>query len=88
MARICIPPPLRPLVAGGEWVETSATTVEEALAELERRYPPLRGRLRQADGRLAAGWAVVIDGVAAPLGLRAALAGPSEVHFLPAIGGG
>jgi sulfur-carrier protein len=54
---------------------------------LEQIYPGIKARLCAADG-LRPGIAVVVDGEVARLGMLQQIGPASEVHFLPAIGGG
>ena len=54
---------------------------------LERRFPGIDARMCQG-GELAAGLAVSIDGAVTSRGLLAPLKPDSQIHFLPAIGGG
>jgi molybdopterin synthase sulfur carrier subunit len=64
--------------------------VEEYMREvddLDRRFPGIKQRLCREDS-LAPGLHVSIDDVMTTRGLRATLQPESEVHFLPAIGGG
>ncbi len=44
--------PLRQVVNGDDKVLVAAGTVGEALAELDRRYPGLTGRLLESEGNL------------------------------------
>jgi molybdopterin synthase sulfur carrier subunit len=62
-------------------------TVRQVIAALEQAYPGTRDRLCDGDS-LRSGLAVVVDGQVAPLGLLHDVGESSEVHFLPAIGGG
>ena len=55
--------------------------------ELERRYPGVKARLCDAGG-LRPGMVVAVDTAVAGLGLLQPVGPDSEVHFLPAIGGG
>ncbi|MCC7422200.1 MAG: MoaD/ThiS family protein [Planctomycetaceae bacterium] len=87
MPRVFIPKLLTPLTGGVEEVDVAGTTIRQVLADLEARYPGLRDRLCDGD-RLRSGLAVAIDGNVASLGLLAKVSPTSEVHFLPAIGGG
>lgn len=87
MARLFIPPPLREAAGGLESIEGAFATAGDALVELAARFPALGARL-QRRGALAPGWAIVVDGAVAPLGLRAPLSASSELHILPALGGG
>jgi molybdopterin synthase sulfur carrier subunit len=87
MARVFIPPLLRPLTAGVESLDVEAANVRQAIDRLEERFPGTRSRLCEAE-RLKPGLTVAVDGHVSSLGLVQKLAPESEVHFLPAIGGG
>ena len=87
MARVFIPNPMRDLTAGVDCVELSATTVRQAIRALDQRFPGIANRLTQGDG-MAPGIAVSVDGALVAQGLLAAVGPNSEIHFLPAIGGG
>lgn len=87
MPRVFIPPLLRPLADGADIVTVSGKTVGEAIAQLERRFPGMRERLCDG-GSLKPDLAVAVDGNLSSRGLLETVAAESEVHFLPAIGGG
>lgn len=87
MALVWIPPLLRDLTEGRESALASGSTIAQLIADLERQYPGIQERLCRGDG-LRPGLAVIVDSQATTLGLRATLKPDSEVHFLPAIGGG
>lgn len=87
MARVFIPPLLRELTDGADLVEVSGGTVRQIVAGLEARFPGIEGRLCDGEG-LRPGLAVAVDGRASSLGLLQKVGEASEVHFLPAIGGG
>lgn len=87
MAIVWIPPLLRDLTAGAESVAVTGEQVRDLIAALDARYPGLAARLVE-DGALRRGIVLVIDGVANRQGLRARVKPDSEVHFVPAIGGG
>jgi len=87
MACVWIPAPMRDLTGGRETVTVPGARVGQLVEELERLHPGIRDRLC-VGGELRAGLAVVVDGEVARLGLRQPVGGGSEVHFLPAIGGG
>jgi molybdopterin synthase sulfur carrier subunit len=87
MAVVWIPPPLRALTGGRDTVPVAGATVAEVIAVLEQMYPGVRDRLCEGDG-LRPGLAVVVDDQVARQGLREPVRETSEVHFLPAIGGG
>jgi sulfur-carrier protein len=49
-AKVRIPTPLRKLTNNEEIVEISAATVEEAIAELQSRFPGIKERLLDENG--------------------------------------
>jgi len=87
MPTVIIPTPLRKLTGDVEAVEVAASNVEEAIDALEERFPGIRQRLRVGDD-IRPGLTVAIDGAMSSRGLMQKLQPASEVHFLPAIGGG
>lgn len=87
MPRVYIPSALRELTAGKLSVDVNARSVRGVIAELERQYLGIAARLVLEDA-IAPGLAVSIDGAFTPRGLLAEVKPDSEVHFLPAIGGG
>ena len=87
MATVWIPAPLRDLTNGQQTVTAPGATVRQVIEALDAAYPGLRERL--CDGNvLRPGIAVAVGTQVAPLGLAQPLGPESEVHFLPAIGGG
>ena len=87
MPRVYIPPLVRPLTNGADQLDIEAKNVRGAIEQLEERFPGIRERLCEGDA-LKPGLAVAVDGNVSSLGLLAKLKPDSEVHFLPAIGGG
>ena len=87
MPRIFIPPALRSLADGSSDVDVPGDTVRKVIDSLNARFPGMGDRLRDGDD-LKPGLAVAIDGHVSSLGLLARVQPDSEVHFLPAIGGG
>lgn len=87
MPTVFIPAQLRQLTEGATQVEVSGGNVRELVEELERRFPGMEARLCR-DGRLAPHIQVTIDNQLSQRGLLAKVGPASEVHFLPAIGGG
>jgi sulfur-carrier protein len=87
MPIVFIPAELRPAVGGAAQMNLPGATVGQLVEALEAACPGVAARLVR-DGRLAPGWAVSIDGRFSARGLRAPIKPESEVHFLPAIGGG
>ena len=87
MATIFIPPSLQSLTEGMDRVELDAARVGDAVRSLDAKFPGISSRLCDGD-QLAAGLQVSVDGSLRSLGLLSPLGNHSEVHFLPAIGGG
>ena len=87
MALVFIPAQLRGLTGGEAQIELSAGNVREVVEVLETRFPGIKERLCQGD-ELAPGLQLSIDHVMSSRGLRAKVSPQSEVHFLPAFGGG
>jgi molybdopterin synthase sulfur carrier subunit len=87
MPRVYIPPLLRPQAGGAEWLDVPGRSVREVIESLSQQYPAL-GTALVEDDSLRAGLTVVVDGDVSPSGLLQKVAPESEIHFLPAIGGG
>jgi molybdopterin synthase sulfur carrier subunit len=87
MPRVFIPPLLRSITGDVEEVDVTAHNVRQVIEALENRFPGIRNRLCDEDG-LKPGLTVAVDGNVSSLGLLQKTGEESEVHFLPAIGGG
>ena len=87
MATAVIPSLLRGLTGGKERVNVSGRNLREVIEDLERQFPGIRERLMEGDD-LKPSIAVSIDGELATGGHLESVAPESEIHFLPAIGGG
>ncbi len=87
MAKVFIPAQWRDLSGGASDVEVDGVTLQEIISALDARFPGIAARLRDGEG-IAAGLAVSIDGAVTSRGMRAPVKPGSEIHFLPAIGGG
>jgi molybdopterin synthase sulfur carrier subunit len=87
MPVVWIPSLLRSLTNGQDKLVVPGATVGQVIDELESLFPGIKSRLCQGDG-LRPGIAVAVDAQVARLGLRECVAENSEVHFLPAVGGG
>lgn len=87
MARVFISPLLQEYTGGESEVEVSGKSLRQVITALEERFPELTGQIRNGD-RLIAGLAASIDGSMTTQGLLAPVRPDSEIHFLPAIGGG
>ena len=87
MTTVFIPPQLRELTGGTTQVQLTAKNIREVIAGLEDRFPGIKPRLCEGEelsGRLQ----VSIDGSLTSRGMLTKVSPTSEVHFLPAIGGG
>jgi molybdopterin synthase sulfur carrier subunit len=87
MARVHIQPQLRDLTDGKAEVDAPGATLREVITALDAAHPGIAARLVR-EGQLLPSLAVSIDGVVTGRGMLAPVAPQSEVHFLPAIGGG
>jgi molybdopterin synthase sulfur carrier subunit len=87
MAIVFIPTQLRRLTGGRDRTEVAGATVGELVDELERRFPGFRDRVVE-HGDLSASLAVSVDGEITSGGLLEPVRPDSEVHFVPALGGG
>ena len=89
MAEVWIPPKLQELTAGNQQVRVEGSTVRRLINNLEALHPGIKEYLvDQVEDDLIPGLAVVIDGEVSQLGMLDKVGESSEVHFLPAIGGG
>ena len=87
MAMVYIPEPLQSLSRGQKEVTLAATTVRQVIAQLEALYPGMEDALVE-DGDLKPHIAVAVDGEVSILGVMEPVGADSEVHFIPALGGG
>ena len=87
MPIVFIPTMLLPLSGGVKQVKIDAANLRQVIDGLESLYPGLKTRLLE-EGQIRPNLAVAIDGEVARLGLLEKVGEQSEVHFVPAIGGG
>lgn len=87
MATVYIPSLLRKLTGGKDRTTATGKTVGEIVEDLERQFPGFRSRVVE-NGDLAGSIAVSINGEIGTEGLTESVPDGSEVHFVPAIGGG
>jgi len=87
MPTVHIPSALRSISGGVEKFDIEGETLRDVIAALDRQIPGIAEHLTEGDG-LARGLAVSIDGQMSSRGLWARVNPDSDVHFLPAIGGG
>ncbi|PKB81308.1 MAG: hypothetical protein BZY88_06840 [SAR202 cluster bacterium Io17-Chloro-G9] len=87
MPIVFIPNMLLPLSDGVKQVNVDAANLRQVIDGLDLIYPGIKSRLVE-DGQIRSNLAVAIDGEVARLGLLEKVGEDSEVHFVPAIGGG
>ena len=88
MAIVFIPSLMRDLTGGADKVTVEGATLRQVINALEAAHPGMKERLMDAEGRIQEGLAVAIDGETTHLGLIEPVKETSEIHFIPAIGGG
>jgi molybdopterin synthase sulfur carrier subunit len=88
--RIRIPAPLRSVTSGESEVTVGASSVDQALTELETQYPAIRQRLRDDEGALRRFVNLYVNGedVRFLQGLKTDLKAGDEVSIIPAVAGG
>ncbi|HTY55954.1 MAG TPA: MoaD/ThiS family protein [Candidatus Binataceae bacterium] len=87
MATVFIPALMRKLTGGRESILVRGETVAQLISDIENQFPGFRNYVIE-DGELKPSIAVSIDGEIASAGLMEAVGDSSEVHFIPALGGG
>jgi molybdopterin synthase sulfur carrier subunit len=78
---------LQAMTGGVKQVELEAENVRQVVDGLDQLFPGMRDRLVM-EGRIRPNLAIAIDGEVARMGLLEQVGDLSEVHFVPAIGGG
>ena len=80
---------MQKLTGGAQVVQVEGSTVRQIINNLELLYPGTKARLYDPEeDELLPGVAAIVDGDVTQLGLLEKVNEDSEVHFLPAIGGG
>ena len=87
MATVIIPALLRKFTDGTDRVEVPGRTIREVIRNLGGHYPAIVEHLLEHD-ELKPSVAVSIDGEMATGGVLERVGDHSEIHFIPAIGGG
>ena len=87
MATVYIPSLMQKLTDGKSKVEIEGATIRQIITQLDSQYPGIKERLVE-DNRIKGNISVAVDGEITPLGMLEKVSENSEVHFLPAIGGG
>ena len=89
MPEVWVPPRMQKLTGGKQQVQVPGATVRQVINNLEQEYPGTRDFLvDEEENDLLPGIAVIVDGETSLLGMLERVSETSEVHFLPAIGGG
>ena len=80
---------MQEMTGGERTLQVPGSTVRQLINNLDKQFPGVRARLCDEDGTdLLPGVAVIVDGETSQIGLLQRVEEDSEVHFLPAIGGG
>ncbi len=87
MPRVFIPSLLRKYTGGQESIVVPGRTVGEVVRNLDQQFPGFRNHVVEGDD-LKSSLAVSVDGDIGVGGLLEPVRESSEIHFVPAIGGG
>ena len=87
MAKVFVPTMLQSATGGVKEVEVEARNVRQAIERLDELFPGIASRLMEDDD-IRPNLAVDVDGEVARMGLMQRVQESSEIHFVPAIGGG
>jgi molybdopterin converting factor small subunit len=87
MATVFIPALMRKLTGGRETIIARGGTVAQLISDIENHFPGFRNYVIE-NGDLKPSIAVSVDGEIVSGGLMEPVAESSEVHFVPALGGG
>lgn len=87
MATVFVPSLMQNLTGGKTQVQVAGATVRQIIDNLDSEYPGMKARLVE-DDRVKPNISVAVDGEVTPMGMLEKVREDSEVHFLPAIGGG
>jgi molybdopterin converting factor small subunit len=90
MPSIRVPSALRTFTGGNADVSTSATTVRDAIADLDRRHPGIAARVLDGNGEVKPFIRIFVgaDDIGSLAGLDTKLAERDEIAIVPAIAGG
>lgn len=89
MPEVWIPARMQAITGGHKTVRVDGASIRQVINNLESQYPGIKERLCDDNGfDMLPGVAVIIDGETSQLGLLEKVGENSEVHFLPALGGG
>ncbi len=89
MPEVWLSPRMQRLTGGQQQVHVAGRTIRQIIDNLEHAFPGLKMELYdEEEDVVMPGIAVVIDGETTQLGLLEHVREDSEIHFLPALGGG
>ena len=89
MPEVWFSPQMQRLTGGRPKARVAGQTVRQVIESLEQVFPGMKAELYdEEEDILMPGLAVVIDGETSQLGLLERVREDSEIHFLPALGGG
>ena len=90
MPSIRVPSALRTFTGGNSDVDVSASTVRDAIADLERRHPGIAARILDGGGAVKPFIRIFVgaDDIGALAGLDTQLTERDEISIVPAIAGG
>ena len=90
MAKIRIPAPLRKLTGDQRTVSAEGGTLVELVEDLERRFPGIKARIVDGDGKVHSFVNIFVDDedVRFLQGLQTPITQDAEVAIIPAMAGG
>ena len=88
--RITIPTPLRRFTADDAQTDVEADTINQALDEMDKKYPGFKDRLCEENGQLRRFFNIYIDGedIRFMDDLETKVSEGAEISIIPAISGG
>jgi molybdopterin synthase sulfur carrier subunit len=87
MAIVVIPALLRKYTDGRERVPVTGRNLREVIGDLDRQFPGFAAHLLEG-GDLKPSIAASVDGEIGTAGVLEPVGESSEIHFMPALGGG
>jgi molybdopterin converting factor small subunit len=87
MLKVSIPTPLRSYTGNEKWVEAGGATIAELLVDLDERYPGMRFRVVDEQGRLRTHMKIFVNQESVR-DLGTTIADADEVTIMQALSGG
>ena len=88
MAVVFVPSLMQALTGGQEQIAVEGANVRQVINNLDAAYPGFKERVLDETGQVQQGLAIAVDGSTSHLGLIEPVSETTEIHFIPAIGGG